>query len=328
VQSLTSGVYAIQGVKLNGKRTGNDFITANMLKADNQWDIDLQVSEQVQKPSSLRIVEISDKRTLFGPVQPTWDANQQGGITLEDGRLVLHYRNNDSAKVAFNIYRDGEMIAKGIKQNRWVDESSADYSTAAHCYSVEAVDLESGNASHLTPFRCYSTEEQEHVIPAKNMKNRGGKLSSGHHFEGWGKPRDELVAKDFKVDRSGRYAVRTKFANGAGPVNTGITCAVKKLEVLESGSDKVVASGYLIMPQSGKWDRWDMSSPLGVQLRAGKKYTLRICEDEYSRNMSYLEKNERYTAWPGGGKDGYNYVNIAAIHVNLAEQTVDQLSKQ
>ena len=328
VKSLPKGVYAIQGIKLNGKRIGIDFIAADSLKADNQWDIYLQVPEQMQEISSLRMVDVSNKRALFGPVQPTWDTNQQGGITVEDGRLVLHYRNNDSANVVFNIYRDGEMIAQGINQTRWADESSADYSTAMHCYSVEALDVESGNASHLTPFRCYRMEGQEHVILAKDMKSRVGTLISGHHFEDWGESHDELVVKDFKVDRSGRYAVRTAFANGAGPVNTGITCAVKKLEVLESGSDKVVASGYLVMPQSGRWDRWDRSSPVGVQLRAGKKYSLRIYEDEYSRNMSYLEKNERYTSWPGGGDDGYNYVNIAAVHLNLVEQTVERLSKQ
>jgi hypothetical protein len=33
-----------------------------------------------------------------------------------------------------------------------------------------------------------------------------------------------------------------------------------------------------------------------------------------------LKNNERYTAWPGGGAAGYNYVNIAALHL-LALQT-------
>jgi len=48
---------------------------------------------------------------------------------------------------------------------------------------------------------------------------------------------------------------------------------------------------------------------------AGEKYAVRIFEDPYSRNMSYLAGNERYTAWPGGGYDDYNYVNIAAIQL-------------
>jgi len=100
-----------------------------------------------------------------------------------------------------------------------------------------------------------------------------------------------------------------------GPVNTGITCGVKRLEILKAGSDQAVASGYLIMPQSGDWQRWDVSSPVAADLSAGVEYAIRIFEDDYSRNMSYLKKNERYTAWPGGGQSGCNFVNIAGIQV-------------
>ena len=243
VNSLTNGVYAIRSMTLNGKQAGNGFIGANVLKADNQWDIYLHVPEQAQESSPLRMVDVTDKRTLYGPVQPTWDADRQGGITVENGRLMLHYQHIDSEHVAFNIYRDGKLIAKEIKQTSWVDESSTGHFMAAHCYAVEAVDLESGNASHLTPFRCYYPDEQRLVISARDMKNRGGKLVSGHHFEGWGQPSDELVVKEFTVDSSGRYVIRAKFSNGSGPVNTGITCAVKKLEVLEAGSDTIIGSG-------------------------------------------------------------------------------------
>ena len=69
------------------------------------------------------------------------------------------------------------------------------------------------------------------------------------------------------------------------------------------------------MPQSGDWQRFDLSSIVRARLQAGETYSIRIFEDEYSRNMSYLAENERYTAWPGGGKNSYNFVNIAAIHL-------------
>jgi hypothetical protein len=100
---------------------------------------------------------------------------------------------------------------------------------------------------------------------------------------------------------SEHYLIRAQFSNGSGPVNTGITCAVKKLEVRITGTGTVIASGYLVMPQSGDWGRWDMSSPVNMDLSAGEEYSMRIGEDEYCRNMSYLKNNERYTAWPGGG---------------------------
>jgi hypothetical protein len=261
------------------------------------------------------MVDASNPRALFGPAQPAWDDADQGAIAVQDGRLVLHYRHEDAANVVFNIYRDGQVCARDIRQTQWTDPSSTDYQDTAHCYAVEAVDPQSGNASHLSPPRCHWSADQEQVIPAGDMRNRGGNLVAGHHFENWGKPGDQLLTGNFKVNRGGHYVIRAEFANGAGPVNTGITCAVKKLQIRKAGSEDVIAYAYLVMPQSGDWKRWDLSSPAAVNFNAGEEYSISIGEDEYCRNMSYLQNNERYTAWPGGGQESYNYVNIAALHL-------------
>jgi hypothetical protein len=69
------------------------------------------------------------------------------------------------------------------------------------------------------------------------------------------------------------------------------------------------------MPQSGDWRRFDLSSAICVDLKAGGSYSIRIFEDEYSRNMSYLDHNSRYSARPGGGAAAYNIVNIASIRL-------------
>lgn len=313
--ALIHGVCAIQSVELNGKKIGNGFIGVTSLEPSNQWDIYLQMPSSPQETAPLHVVDGSNERVLFGPLQPTWDETQQGGITVKNGRLALHYRHADAGNVAFNLYRDGQQVAKGVKQTMWVDPSSADFSDAAHTYTVEAVDLESGNVSHLAPPRRYAVGSHEKAILAKDIRNRGGNLVDGHHFENWGQLDHELATKRFSVSRTGRYQLCTEFSNGLGPVNTGITCAIKKIEVLKSGSNEILTSGYIIMPQSGDWKRWDMSSPIAVQLSAGVEYSICLSEDEYSRNMSYLKNNERYTAWPGGGATGNNYVNIAAFHL-------------
>ena len=148
---------------------------------------------------------------------------------------MLHYRHDDAANVIFNIYRDGQLCAKGITQTQWADPLSTDYRDTVYYYAVEAVDSQSGNASHLSPPRCYRTADQEEVILASDMQNRGGTLVASHHFENWGKPDHELLTRSFKVNRSGHYVIRAEFANGSGPVNTGITCAVKKLEIRKAG---------------------------------------------------------------------------------------------
>lgn len=313
--SQIHGVCAIQSVELNGKQISSGFVAADSLGPINRWEIKLGPPLFPQKAAPLRMVDSSNKRTLFGPLQPTWDEAQLGGITVENGRLMLHYRHADAGNVTFNIYRDGHLVAKAVKQTTWVDPSSADFSDTGHVYAVEAVDVQSGNGSHLTPPRCYRVSTQQQVIPAKDMQNRGGNLVAEHHFENWGQPDHELVTKRFSVSRTGRYQISAEFSNGSGPINTGISCAVKKIEVLKSGSNEILAFGYCIMPQSGDWERWDMSSPIAANLSAGVEYAIRLCEDEHSRNMSYLKNNERYTAWPGGGTTGNNYVNIAAFHL-------------
>ena len=151
------------------------------------------------------------------------------------------------------------------------------------------------------------------------MKNHGGSLAEGLYFMDWGKPDHELVVNSFTAKRSGEYGVRAEFSNGAGPINTGITCAVKKIEIRKTASGELVAAGYFVMPQSGDWRRFDLSSIVRARLSAGEEYSLHIFEDAYARNMSHLAQNRRYTAGAGGGDSPYNFVNIAALQLTRAE---------
>jgi hypothetical protein len=320
--SVQEGVCSVSRIKLNGRSIDGEFVPRAALQSSNQWDIYLAAPQQPENLVPLRLVDVNNEREMFGPLQPIWDEMQHGGITVAKGKLVLHFQQSDSANVIFNIYRDGVLFAKTIRKTNWVDAASGDYQKYVHYYAIAAIDPVSGNASHLTPPRCYLTDHQELVIPASDIKNQGGNLVANDHFENWGKPGDMLLTTSFKVEQGGRYVIRAEFSNGAGPVNTGITCAVKKLELLKAGSDEVIASGYLVMPQSGDWKRWDLSSPVVADLTANESYTISISEDDVSRNMSYLKNNERYTAWSGGGESSYNFVNISALHlINIADVT-------
>ncbi|MEC7107618.1 MAG: hypothetical protein VXW53_00190, partial [Verrucomicrobiota bacterium] len=102
---------------------------------------------------------------------------------------------------------------------------------------------------------------------------------------------------------------------GNGPVNTGISCAVKKIEITSNDNSIADQHGYIFMPQSGRWDRWDTSSPIKVFLKKDVIYQFNIKEDNFSINMSYLKQNSQYTSWPGGGDRACNYVNISKIIV-------------
>ena|GEM_PF-121146 len=312
--TVIEGVCPVSRIELNGKVVGEKFVSSSTLQSSNQWDIYLAAPKsEAQAP--LRLVDVTNERVRFSPAQPVWDEAQQGGITVVAGKLALHYQHSDVNNVVFNIYRDGELHGKAIPETDWVDTASDDYQEHLYHYAVEAVDRISGNASHLTPPRFYADEHQQLVIPASDMQNSSGNLVANDHFENWGKSGDTLRTKSFEVERGGRYVINAKFSNGMGPVNTGITCAVKYLELRKTGSDAVLAAGYLIMPQSSDWSRWDMSSPVIANLVGGESYVISIGEDEYCRNMSCLKNNERYTAWPGGGETSCNYVNIAGLHL-------------
>ena len=52
-----------------------------------------------------------------------------------------------------------------------------------------------------------------------------------------------------------------------------------------------------------------------ADLKGGEVYSLRIFEDEYSRNMSSVRRNQDYTALNGGGEGVYNFVNIASVRL-------------
>jgi len=309
------GECAIRKIELNGEPIGKDLVVAASLPDQNKWDVYLEKPADDSRGEPLNLItNVADKRTIFGPVQPEWEDVGQDGITVENGRLMLHYHPANGASVVFNIFRDGRLCAEHVRGTSWLDRDSSDYTNQVHFYAVEALDAETGNASHFTQSRFYADTNNQWEIAAKDMKNHGGKLTQASCFEDWGQPGDELSA-DFTAKRSGNYLVRVKFSNGAGPVNTGITCAVKRIEVRERSSGEIVGAGYLVMPQSGDWRRLDLSSVVHATLKASETYTIRIFEDPYSRNMSYLQRNQDYNANPGGGRASYNYVNIAAIQL-------------
>ena len=185
-----------------------------------------------------------------------------------------------------------------------------------HSYAVAAV--KNGLQSHISEAARALDASDIIKLTAASMENTGGNLVDQHHCANWGRPRDTLTTPSFQVDTPGNYQIQSLFSNGSGPLNTGITCAIKRIDIVDTETDTLVTGGYLIMPQSGKWDRWDLSSVVTAQLEAGRSYHLHIYENEYSRNMSTLEKNTRYTNAVGGGDEAYNFVNIAEIQITPA----------
>ncbi|MCU0770237.1 MAG: hypothetical protein MUE94_00510 [Verrucomicrobia bacterium] len=306
----------IARIKLNGKLIGTDFVASASLPTRSTWDIELESpSESAHAGSVVPAAMVADLPSIYGPLQPEWDDTGAGALRPVNGRLELRFLARGPNLSTFNIYRNGRLCAARVETNVWVDLQSSDYDRVAHFYAVEAIDGATGAASHLTPARFCATTNNQWIIPATALEHQGGILTEGRYFRDWGAAEHTLQASRFTAVRSGNHLVRVEFANGAGPVNTGITCGVKKLEVRDADSGTVVGSGYLVMPQSGDWRRFELSSAVPARLKAGRTYALRIFEDDCARNMSCLAGNERYTAHPGGGPAAYNFVNIASLRV-------------
>jgi hypothetical protein len=316
--TVATGICAIDHVEVNGAANDGGYLSASVLRPDNTWNIYLKLPAGGAEGARLRRVDVSDERALFAPSQPRWCST--GGIAAVAGHVVLRYEQDDSpANVSFRIYRDGRLYDANAPALLWTDPEPMRDGDAIHSYAVAAVDRKSGNVSHPSPPCCCRASDQEQEVPARELMSRGGSLVDGDHFENWGKPDDELAGSGIGVNRDGVYALRVKFSNGNGPVNTGLCCGVKRVEVEAADTSQPVAGGYVIMPQSGNWGRWDLSSPVLANLRAGRTYVIRLFQDAHCRNMSFLQGNERYTAGAGGGAQSCDFVNVAGIELSFQQ---------
>ena len=140
-------------------------------------------------------------------------------------------------------------------------------------------------------------------------------ITGRFHYQNWGQPGHSLTAKGIVAQSTGRHLLQVVYGNGSGPINTGITCAVKRIRVFESISGSPVSEGTLAMPQLATWNRWEDSTVAAVELVSGVSYDIVIDSDSDVSNMSERAHFETYTAGEGGIGGAWNYVNIAEIKV-------------
>jgi hypothetical protein len=319
ISQFTSGIAPVGEIQLNGAVIEDGYVHPNRLKTENLWEITLGSPQRADLASErIHRIDTSDHRMVFAPVQPEWSRGRPA-VEAVDGRLRLNFAHSEAGDLRFRIFRNGTMVAEDVEATNWTDPDSTDFQETAYRYAVVAYYPESGNESHPTTPARFETAEWRQVVPASKMKTTGGNLVDGGHFENWGESEHRIDVDTFIPQRSGLHSLRVEFMNGSGPINTGITCAVKLLEMKDKVSGEVVLKDHLIMPQSGDWSRRDLSNALLVGLDAGREYAISIYEDPASINMSYLQSNEAYTQWPGGGDLSYNYANIAAIQVDYLD---------
>jgi hypothetical protein len=308
------GALVVAEVRLNGRPIGPGFVARADLAAQNTWEIRLGPPRAETTPT-VRLVDVDDARLRYAPPPPEWD-DAAGALTVRDGRIELRFRPLADPALRLTVFRDGQPVARDWAGAVWSDPTADP--RRVHDYGAVAVDPATGHESHLTRLRRHAPEGAAQTIAAGTFSTRGGRLDGDRIVE-WGAPGDTAETGAFTAARNGRHELALAYANGTGPINTGIACGVKRAEVVHVATGRVVAAGYLLMPQLATWERVEASSPLFADLVAGERYMVRLGEDEIARNMTYLAHNARYTSWPGGGDQPHNRVHLAGLRVTALE---------
>lgn len=148
-------------------------------------------------------------------------------------------------------------------------------------YQVMAVDS-NGAESFLSNPVTVRPEDRCFIIEAENFNIPGENGAEG--FSGTGYVRFSLNGhSDLNVSfnaGAGRYALRMRYANGTGPVNTDNNCGIRSLYV--NGS----FAGSLVFPQRGldEWSDWGLTNVEWVTLKSGKNL-LTVRYEDFNRNM-------------------------------------------
>lgn len=304
------GALVVEEIRLNGRALGGEFVSRERLRDENTWEIRLGPPASDPVPA-VRLVDAADERLRYAPAMPRWD-DAAGAVAVREGRLEVRFAAPPEAESRYTIFRDGQPVVRDWREAVWIDPTADP--ARVHDYAAVAVDATTGNESHLTPLRRHAPPEAINVLPARDFQLRGGRLEEGRVVE-WGDRGDAAESPPFTPARAGRHEITLDYANGSGPINTGIACGVKRIQVVDVARSQVVAAGYLLLPQLANWERIEASSPLLAVLEAGVSYVVRIDEDSAARNMTYLAHNARYTAWPGGGDEPHNRALLVALRI-------------
>lgn len=147
---------------------------------------------------------------------------------------------------------------------------------ARRCLSLTRVDARGLESLH-GPMRCLGPE---HVLPGRGD---------------W----------RWQAPRAGRYRLHLRYANPHGPINTGITAAVKRWRI--ACADQPVQAGPVVMPHSVRVQdstAWTFRAAAGADCRFALEDGL---------NMSDLDHFARYTGGAGGESGPLNAADIQAL---------------
>jgi hypothetical protein len=292
-----TGYYPPAQVTLNG-RAVTGLISSSDLKPENK----VVVSFHPSRPGDERIglvAEVAansrDDPRVFAPQAPSIDVvmrNQQATVSIQAV-------SSAPQALRYAIWRDGVLKAQNLSAGEWLDPESLT-PEQRHCYRVVARYADSGNASHPSAANCSIGAATRTIRWPSSAKSTGS-----------GAGRNSTALR-FTVQSAGRYTLSLTYDNHAYDINTGVTNAVKRIELLNARG-RIVAAGVVQMPHiqpEGATHPYRQSTELRVFL-AGGDYMLK--PSDYF-NMSYLQANAAY-AHAGGQSGPLNHAVVNGLQI-------------
>lgn len=232
---------------------------------------DLLVAGAVREEGADRIVELRARKIAASPLRraaPMFAPNAPPPPRVQ--RAGNDWRIDMSEKLVLYV--------NGARRGEVDSETTAPYRPQLQCFSVTRRG-ENGLESLPSPDVCV-----------------GERMSV-----------DGAWPRTWTAPRSGRFQVALKYDNPQGPINTGVTAAVKRLSIrCEGHADQ---SAPLVMPHSvGERlsTAWTFDADLGKPCR--------FALDE-GFNMSMLRHFERYSAGVGGERGALNTAQIGELSI-------------
>ncbi len=278
--------------------------------------IDVFLADGVAATKALTRRDPTSWREVFGPRVPMVTGVRREGDSIA---IDLAPGGEDPLSVRYAVYRDGTAAATQLAgtETTFIDPSAS--TSASACYAIETCFVASGTCSQRSRPVCWWGDGGERVssIPASAFVAVGGVASNDHgrfHYGTWGDAGDTLVVPSYQPTRSGLHLLQVVYGNGAGSVSTGVACGVKRVVVEDTATGVPVASGVLVMPQTGSWSRWADSTFVPATLDAARTYRITISSDRTTLNMSALSHFTHYAGTGGAGGE-FAHVNIAELKI-------------
>nr|WP_232338475.1 Six-hairpin glycosidase-like protein [Lysobacter soli] len=237
-------------------------------------DGDLLVAGKRERDGSRETVQLVAQRSATKAAASPLDAAAFAPASPDAPSIVQSGSRWDiNVPVNHRLYVDGALRSDASSQVRTVQLPQQD---AQQCASLARV--EHGIESLHSPTRCIGVDIAI----------------------------DGAWPRSWRAPKAGRYAISVDFTNTHGPINTGITAAVKTLVVACDAVEE--QRGTLVMPHGAARQR---SSAVVIDVPAGAtcRFTLRD-----GVNMSYLTHNARYTGGAGGIDGPLNDATLGALH--------------